>query len=131
MPRGWPVVLLSDLDWAFERGLDKTLLDMLSHPNVTTYATASSLQNLHLSGVPQGESDRRLRDLLFQFKVCRYTANPEPNELLRFINGRLEAWDIGLDHENTLRLLVRKSGCVVGYAMGALIEALSQDPVRP
>lgn len=131
---GWEarhtLVLLSDLDAAFERGLDKTLLNMLGHPNVTTYATASSLRDLHLPGVSQAESDRRLRDLLFQFKVRRHTESPEPDELHRFLAGRLEAWDIRLDHDNTLRLLIRKSGCIVGYSMGALIEALGEEPPR-
>ncbi len=128
---GWgsrhTLVLLNDLDAAFERGLDKALLNMLGHPGVTTYATASSLRDLRLPGVTQQESDRRLRDLLFQFKVRRQTENPDADELHRFLTDRLAEWDIGLDHDNTLRLLVRKSGCVVGYALGALIEALGQD----
>ena len=124
------LVLLNDLDVAFERGLDRTLNDMLSHPNVTTYATASSLKELR-SGGKQEETDRRLRDFIAQFRIRRRTENPDPEELCLFLRNRLNQWDIELDDERTVRLLVKKSGCVVGHALGALVEALGLNPLRP
>ena len=131
---GWgcrhTLVLLNDADVAFERGLDKPLNDMLSHPNVTTYATASNLKEIRSGGL-QEETDRRLRDFIGQFRIRRRTENPEPEELLRFLRTRLTQWDIEHDDERTVRLLVKKSGCVVGHALGALIEALGRDPLRP
>ncbi len=124
------VVLLDNADVAVERGFDKPLNEMLSHPAVTTFATASSFKEIRLSG-PQDESDRRLRDFLGQFRVRRRTENPEPEELLRLLRNRLNQWDIETDEERTVRLLVKKSGCVVGHALGALVEALSRNPYRP
>ena len=39
----------------------------------------------------------------------------------------MEKWGIRYDSDQTVRVLVRKSGCVVPYALGALIEAIGRD----
>jgi hypothetical protein len=131
---GWgcmhTLVLLNDVNVALERGLDAPLNDMLSHPNVTTYGTASTLKEVHLGGL-QDETDRRIRDFIGQFRIRRRTEHPEPEELYQFLSTRLCQWGIETDDERTVRLLVKKSGCVVGHALGALIEALGRNPFRP
>jgi hypothetical protein len=37
---------------------------------------------------------------------------------------------MSVDHDKTLHVLVRKSGCVVGNAMGALVKALTENDGR-
>jgi hypothetical protein len=119
-------VLLDEADQAFERGLDKPLRHLLDHPSVTTYATAESFEGFRRQEA-ETRRDDRLRAFLRRFPVRRRTANPEPEELYTFLVARISAWGLRADSDQTIRLLVRKSGCVVGYALGALIEAIEQE----
>jgi|GEM_PF-4747884 len=125
-------VLLEGVEEAFARGLGGVLEPMLGHPDVTTYATARTLEDGRRgevdSGTDKSSKSRidRLRAFISKFPVRKRTALPEPEELFGLLKLRMEKWGIGHDSDQTIRLLVRKSGCVVPYALGALIEALGE-----
>lgn len=118
-------VLIDEADQAYARGLDEPLRHLLDHPDVTTYATAQSFEGRRRRE-SEDEKDSRLSTFIRRFPVRRRTANPEPEELFGFLIRRMDKWGIHHDSDQTVRVLVRKSGCVVPYALGALIEAIGQ-----
>jgi hypothetical protein len=116
-------VLLDAADEAFDRGLDGSLSLMLDHPQVTTYATMRTCRLRQLASSDR-ETAERLRGFLAKFRVRKRTENPEPEELEEFLIRRMTSWGIDWDSPKTVRDLIRKSGQVVGFALGALVEAL-------
>lgn len=118
-------VLIDEADQAYARGLDEPLRHLLDHPDVTTYATAQTFESRRRRET-EGEKDSRLSTFIRRFPVRRRTAHPEPEELFGFLIRRMGKWGIRHDSDQTVRVLVRKSGCVVPYALGALIEAIGQ-----
>jgi hypothetical protein len=118
-------VLIDEADQAYARELDQPLRHLLDHPDVTTYATAQSFDETRRRET-QSERDGRLSTFIRRFPVRRRTALPDPEELFDFLLRRMDKWRIRHDSDQTIRMLIRKSGCVVPYVLGALIEALGQ-----
>ena len=52
-----------------------------------------------------------------------------PFDLVLFLIRRMKAWQVKLDEPATLRLLMLKSGGVVGYALGPIIKAIDNGRV--
>lgn len=124
------VVLVEHLDQLFSRGLEGRLLSMLKRENITTYATAHDFREELQKGDENSPVMDRLRLLLKNF-CCRYRSeNPTEQELLQGLRQRLVDFGMSVDHDKTLHVLVRRSGCVVGNAMGALVKALTENDGR-
>jgi len=121
------VALVEHLDQLFLRGMEGRLFSMLEAGKVTTYATAHSFRDEQQPISESGPMMDRLRLLLGHFR-CRYRSeNPTEQELLQGMRHRLVDFGMTVDHDKTLHVLVRKSGCVVGNAMGALVKALTEN----
>lgn len=121
------VVLVEHLDQLFLRGMEGGLFSMLAATRVTTYATAHTFRDEHQQLAANNPGMDRLRLLLGHFR-CRYRSeNPTEQELLQGLRQRLVDVGMSVDHDKTLHVLVRKSGCVVGNAMGALVKALTEN----
>lgn len=118
-------VLIDEADQAYARGLDLPLRHLLDHPEVTTYATAQTFGDTRRRET-EAEKDERLSSFIRRFPSRCKSAHPEPEELFGFLIRRMEKWGIRHDSDQTVRVLVKKSGCVVPYALGALIEALGR-----
>lgn len=123
-------VLLDEAGELYFNGLEEMFRPLQTRPGVTVYATA---QNFHAkkrrTDSPE-ETDDRLRAFLRRFTHTFKTQNPTEEELLRFLVKRMRAWAVKIDHPSTLRLLVRKSGCVVGYALRPIIKAIDEPDRR-
>jgi hypothetical protein len=121
------VALVEHLDQLFLRGMEGRLFSMLAASRVTTYATAHTFREEHQHLGENTPGMDRLRLLLGHFR-CRYRSeNPTELELLQGLRQRLADCGMSVDHDKTLHVLVRKSGCVVGNAMGALVKALTDN----
>jgi hypothetical protein len=121
------VALVEHLDQLFLRGMEGRLFSMLATNNVTTYATAHTFRDEHQQLAENNPGMDRLRLLLGHFR-CRYRSeNPTEQELLQGLRQRLVDFGMSVDHDKTLHVLVRKSGCVVGNAMGALVKSLTDN----
>lgn len=119
-------VMADELGELYFRGLDEILRPMLTAPNVTTYATAQNFHSRRRSDTSEEESDR-LRALLRRFSHRFRTSNPTPAELLRHLLACMKRWGIRMDSPDTLRLLIKKSGGVVGYARRMLVKAIGEN----
>jgi hypothetical protein len=118
-------LLLDEAGELHFRGHDEMLRSVLTAPNITTYATAQNFHGKRRSD-NRKEDDDRLRAFLRRFTQFFHTENPTDDEHIRFLARRLKGWDMKLDAPSTLRLLVLKSGGVVGYSLRALIKALCE-----
>jgi hypothetical protein len=122
-------VLLDEAGELFFRGMEECLRPLLTHPEITTYANAQNFHDRRRTDTQQ-EKDARLHAFLRRFEYRFHTANPSTRELEACLVDRLKRWCIKLDSINTLRLIVLKSGGVVGYALKPLIQALDQPDRR-
>ncbi len=119
-------VLLDEAGELFFRGMEECLRPLLTHPRVTTYANAQNFHSKRRTD-KKAEEEARLIAFLRRFTHRFHMTNPTPDQLTRLLIRRMKHWRIELDHPSTLRLLVEKSECVVGYAIRPLIRAID-DP---
>ena len=118
-------VVLSQADVLFARGLETRVLSLLAHPRVTTFATANAFRRP--PNMAEVEFVDRARAFLGEFPIRLRTEKPTAAELFRHLAQLILTWGITVDNEQTVGLLVRKSGCVVGRARNALIYALANN----
>jgi hypothetical protein len=117
-------VLIRNVEELFARGLDRRVHGMLDHPHVVVLARLSGRLTARAGLDVGAETMDRVTYFVSQFPDRVRTEKPAEDELLRFLNLRIKDWDIQPDSDKTVRLLVKKSDGVVGYAMNALYAAL-------
>ncbi len=117
-------VLMDELGELYFRGLEHMCRNLFTHPDVTVIATAQDFHHRKRRTDTQEEDDNRIRSLLRRFKVRLRTQNPTEEVLFGYIKRKGIEWDISCDGDSTIRLLIRKSGCVVGYARDVLVQAI-------
>lgn len=122
-------VLLDEAGELYFNGLEECLRPLLTDPHITTYANAQNFHSKRKTDNRQ-EEDARLRAFLRRFTHKLSTENPTGDELIRFLVGKLKDWQLKIDHPSTLRLILLKSGGVVGYALRPLISAIDHPDRR-
>ncbi len=118
-------VLLDEAGELYFNGLEECLRPMLTDPHITTYANAQNFHSKRKTDNRQ-EEDARLRAFLRRFTHKFSTSNPTEEELVRYLASKMRAWKLKIDHPSTLRLVLLKSGGVVGYALRPLIGAIDE-----
>ncbi len=108
------------------RGMEECLRPLLTDPHVTTYANAQNFHSKRRSDTKREEEDR-LKAFLRRFTQREVMDNPTPTEMTRVVIRRMKRLGMKLDHPSTLRLLVEKSECVVGFAVRILIRAIEKS----
>ena len=122
------IVFLDEVGELYFRRLDEIVRPMLDHPNVTTFATAQNFHSKRRTDT-DAESDDRQRALLRRFRFRISTDLPTEGELYAFLIRRMSEWGVSCPDPNAIRLLVRKSDCNVGFALGAIVQAIA-SPAR-
>jgi len=118
-------VFVDEIGELYKKGLEDCLRPVMTAGNITVYATAQNVRGKLRSDTSQEDADRR-RAFFRRFTSILETSNPTEAELLRFLAKRIHDWKLGIDSSDTLRLLVKKSGGVVGYAIRSLIKAIDE-----
>ncbi len=122
-------VFVDEIGELYKKGLEDCLRPVMTAGNITVYATAQNVRGKLRSDTSQEDADRR-RAFFRRFPRILETSNPTEAELLRFLAKRIHDWNLGIDSPDTLRLLVMKSGGVVGYAIRSLIKAIDEPDRR-
>ena len=118
-------VLLDEAGELYFNGLEECLRPLLTDPHITTYANAQNFHSKRKTDNRQ-EEDARLRAFLRRFTHKFSTDNPTDEELVRYLIRKMKEWQLKIDHPSTLRLVLLKSGGVVGYALRPLISAIDE-----
>jgi hypothetical protein len=118
-------VLLDEAGELYFNGLEECLRPLLTDPHITTYANAQNFHSKRKTDNRQ-EQDARLQAFLRRFTHRFSTDNPTKEELMLFLIQKLKDWQLKLDHPSTLRLILLKSGGVVGLALRPLICAIDR-----
>lgn len=118
-------IVLDEAGELYYRGLEEMFRPILTDPRITTYATAQNFHNKRKTDTLQ-ETEDRLAAFLRRFPNRFVTSNPTEKELGLLLIRKMKSWKVKLDEAATLRLLVKKSGGVVGYALIPVIVAINQ-----
>jgi hypothetical protein len=116
-------LVLDEAGELYFRSLEEMFRPILTDPRITVYATAQNFHNKRKTDTSEEAADR-LSAFLRRFPNQFHTQNPSETDLVHFLIRRMKSWEVKLDEAATLRLLVRKSGGVVGYALIPIIKAI-------
>jgi hypothetical protein len=116
-------MLLDESGELYYRCLEEMFRPILTDPRITVYATAQNFHNKRKTDSSEEAADR-LTAFLRRFPYQFQTENPRESELVQFLIRRMKVWQVKLDEPATLRLLVQKSGGVVGFALIPVINAI-------
>lgn len=119
-------ILLDEAGELYYRGLEEMFRPVLTDPRITVYATAQNFHNKRKTDTTEEAADR-LNAFLRRFPNKFHTENPTERELVELLIDRMQKWGISLDHPTTLRMLMLKSGGVVGHALIPLIRAIDNN----
>lgn len=122
-------VFVDEIGELYKKGIEECLRPVMTAGNISLYATAQNIRGKHRTDTEQEDADRR-RAFFRRFQRVIETVNPGEAELLRFLARRIHDWDLKIDSPDTLRLLVKKSGCIVGNAIRSLIKAIDEPDRR-
>ena len=117
------IVYLDEVAALRQRNRDEILLKMMDECKASWFASAVELKGPTKqgpTGTVQGISDQ----LLERFPLKLGTSLPDEPGLRSWIRSRCKAWEIDLvDPDDTLKIIVKKSGNVVGRVMHFLTAA--------
>jgi hypothetical protein len=122
------VVYLDEVAALGRRGLEGILLKPIDELPVIWFATAITVKKVDEQGRVKRTAGLS-KPMRGRFSVKVGTALPGEEELTEWTRERCHAWQIAIDKEETVALLVKRSNRRVGHVIHVLARAASEDRV--
>lgn len=117
------ICVVDEVGELFFRGLEEALRPIMTEPGITTFATAQNFHSKRKTDSFKEEDQRRIA-LLRRFTHREKTQPPTKKEHFSFLLFLISEWNLKIDEEKTLHLLVEKADGVVGLSKRILVQAI-------
>lgn len=119
------VLFVDELGELYFRGFDEALRPVLSDPEITVFATAQNFHSKRRTDT-ENQEEQRLTALLRRFCNRVRTQKPNNEEHLDFLCYLIEQWELNIDSEKTLSLLIERSNGSIGLSKRCLVQAVDE-----